>query len=114
MNAAKTILEGLFGCTLEDAGNGRYWINKDGQRYLQWSLDDAGVLDFVNEHLAILYGSIHACAEKAAEWLRKQRPDFTGRYAEWQERGFWTVGYMSKAYTDLELIEAAVEAGWEG
>jgi hypothetical protein len=123
MNAAQVILVWLGHEVVESSRPNRWKLMKDGKQFLSWSLTAEELERACQIAIHARYGSVHAAAEKAAEWwntvlLGKVKHTWAVKFHE----GYWVnwdVRYntpfgVGRPLSDLELIAEAVGAGWEG
>lgn len=113
MNAAKTILEGLFGCRVESTPNAIYVYKGDELQGAMW---ETGLAKWCEIDLTQRHGSVQKAAEEAAEYRNKK----LARY-QWirLDSGDWGLFHEDqneacRIVSALDLIAEAVQAGWEG
>lgn len=115
MNAAKTILEGLFGWKITE-GNHGWIVRNDTKKAFGGGLTTSEVTDLCNRELSQTYGSVQKAAEEAANWWNNS--EFSGNDSYEFEGGDWRCisGWTGDSYsvTALKVISKAVKAGWEG
>jgi hypothetical protein len=131
MNAAQVILEGLFLWKVSDnlsqnqINRGAFCkVRRVGAMNRWHTLTKCALERMVSEKLTKHYGSVHAAAEKAAEYLNKQlkNSQYVDKSYKYDERnGCWEfrtdIANLSPTFVEsfnhLELIAEAVGAGWE-